>query len=42
MIFSSGIFLLFFTVVFALFWTMRSQRGRTWLLLVASQVCLSM
>lgn len=38
MIFSSGVFLLFFTIVFGLFWTIRSQRGRIWLLLIASQV----
>ena len=38
MIFSSGVFLLFFAVVFTAFWGMRSHRGRIWLLLVASQV----
>src|SRR5690606_9188656 len=38
MIFSSGVFLVFFTIVFGLFWSIRSQRGRIWLLLIASQV----
>ncbi|GAA3931690.1 MBOAT family O-acyltransferase [Luteimonas lutimaris] len=38
MIFSSATFLVFFTIVFALFWGLRSHRARIWLLLVASQV----
>lgn len=38
MIFSSGVFLVFFTIVFFLYWSLRSQRGRIWLLLIASQV----
>ncbi|MGY1425767.1 MBOAT family O-acyltransferase [Lysobacter sp. A289] len=38
MIFSSGIFLAFFTLVFSLFWGIRSHRARIWLLLLSSQV----
>ena len=38
MIFSSAAFLVFFTIVFALFWGVRSQRVRIWILLVASQI----
>ena len=37
MIFSSGIFLVFFTIVFAVFWAVRSHRFRIWWLLLASQ-----
>jgi len=36
MIFSSWLFALFFTVVFSVYWTLRTRRARHWLLLAAS------
>lgn len=38
MIFSSGVFLVFFTIVFFVFWMLRSHRMRIWWLLLVSQV----
>ena len=38
MIFSSAVFLAFFTIVFSVFWMLRSRRIRIWWLLLASQV----